>query len=175
MRNDAFDEFRSVLKQELTQILSALSTDKDNYGFALAVPSDYGSAALFYAVGKESKLREEGKNHFAYRYSPVEWMPTWLWPSDSNEALGKVVESFTAQYRTVDDPERKNQMHDDFISDCASACLDVLQECNDAGLFGNVWYKVLEMSDEEHPVVAQAFRSLNSGRALEEASPLFDY
>ncbi len=53
--------------------------------------------------------------------------------------------------------------------------MDALLTCEREGVFGSLWYKVLVMSDDEHPVLAEAFRKLNSGRALTEAAPLFDF
>lgn len=169
---DYFNDFREPLQAELTKVLAPLAEDADNYGFALAVPSDYASAFLVYAIGKESALASDSVD---YRYSPVEWMPTWLPLSSANEALERAVERFNAEYERIEDAEAQDQMHDQFISDCAIACLEVLEDCDRAGLFGKIWYKVLDMSDEEHPIVAKSFRSLNSGRALAEAAPLFDY
>ncbi|WP_167547065.1 DUF4303 domain-containing protein [Stieleria maiorica] len=156
----------------MTRLLATLAKDKDNYGFALAVPNDYGSAFFVYAVGKESTLANDSLD---CRYSPVEWTPSWMPLADANDALQGAVERFSAEYEGVADAAEQEQMHDQFVTDCATACLEVLQECGDEGLFGCIWYKVLDMSDDEHPVVAEAFRRLNSGRARSEAAPLFDY
>ncbi len=66
-------------------------------------------------------------------------------------------------------------MHDEFISQCAYCCLGVLEECNRNGLFGSIWFKVLDMSDEEHPAVAESFRRLNSAEVQERGAAFFDY
>lgn len=171
MPSDYFSDFRKPLKTELTPLLAQLAGDSDNYGFALAIPSDYGSAFMVYAVGKESNLKTDSLDN---RYSPVEWTPSWMPLADANDALQEAVARFSAAYEIVDDEERE-ALHDRFIADCATACLEVLQELDEEGIFGSIWYKVLDMSDEEHPVVAEAFRRLNTGRARSEAAPLFDY
>ena len=177
----SFDNLRHALEEELSVILTELSRDLDNYGFALDVPKDYGSACLLYTIGKESTLdskddKSKRKSKLKSlqaldnRYSPVEWMENWLWLPQSNNILKKLVDDFSADYQKTKNKNLQGKMHDEFITSCASACLDVLKECNSAGLFGNIWYKIVVMSDEEHPIVAEAFRTLNSGRAIDEAA-----
>ena len=170
MPSDSFCKLHESLKKELTQVLATLANDQDNFGFSLSVPSDYGSAFLAYSIGKESNLTID---YLDFRYSPVEWMDTWLPLGDANNSLNAVVQEFSIGCAMVVDYGERDRLHDQFISDCANVCLEVLHECNEQGLFGCIWYKVLHMSDEDHPVVAESFHRLNSGRALKEAGSLF--
>ncbi len=54
--SEKFEELSSVLESELKTLIEPVATGEGNYGFALAVPEDAGSACLMYAVGNESKL-----------------------------------------------------------------------------------------------------------------------
>lgn len=175
MAQDDFERLRGTLAQELEAILAANAGDEDDYGFALQVPSDCGSAGLVYTLGRESNLTGRRKKSIDYRYSPVEWAPNWLNLPQSNDILEVAAQKCRTEIDKLDDDAKSDELHELFIAGCASSCLQVLQECERRGLFGTIWYKVLDMSDEEHSVVSEAFRTLNSGRALEEAAPLFDY
>jgi hypothetical protein len=93
----------------------------------------------------------------------------------ANDALDGIVERFRETYSIMEDGKEKDQVHDEFISQCAYSCLGVLEECNRNGLFGSIWFKVLDMSDEQHPAVADSFRRLNSKKVQEEGAEFFSY
>jgi len=174
-----FDEWTRLLQLELAQILEPLGRETGNYGFALAVPEDVGSACLMYAVGNESRLVGEKPKSLVWldrRYSPIEWVENWSDVTRSTEALEEIVAEFRLRTSAASlDESELDEAHDGFLSDCATACMNAMLHCDREGLFGPIWYKVLSMSDSEHPVLAEAFRRLNRGRALKEAAPLFDF
>lgn len=172
---DQFAELQQSLMEEMTELLPKISGDPDNFGFALAVPTDYGAACIVYAVGKNSASGPYGKPSKSFIYTPVQWVQDWTGMRRSNDALDGIVERFRETYSAMEDGEAKNQAHDNFISQCAYCCLEVLEECNRMGLFGSIWLKVLDMSDEEHPAVSESFRRLNSKEVLEEGADFFDY
>jgi hypothetical protein len=177
--SEHFDEWTRLLQLELAQILEPLGREAGNYGFALAVPEDAGSACIMYAVGNESKLVGEEPGSVVWldrRYSAVEWVQNWLPMNRSTDALQDIVAEFESRASSGSLSESElAAAHDHFISDCATAWMNAMLRCDSEGLFGHIWYKVLFMSDSEHAVLAEAFRKLNSGRALKEAAPLFDF
>lgn len=177
--SEQFDEWTRLLQLELAQILEPLGRDAGNYGFALAVPEDSGSACLMYAVANESKLVGEKPGSLVWldrRYSAVEWVQNWSSVDRATDALQEIVAEFESRRSAASLSEFEiDESHDEFISDCATACMNAMLQCDREGLFGQIWYKVLFMSDNDHPVLTEAFRKLNSGRALKEAAPLFDF
>ena len=176
--SDEFAEWTGLLRDELAGILEPVGRDPGNYGFALAVPEDAGGACVMYAVGTEAKLVGEKQGSAVWldrRYSPVEWVQNWTAVPQSTAALADIVRTFEARTASQSDDSELDQADDAFITDCATACLHAMLECHRAGRFGHVWYKVLSMSDGEHPVLVEAFETLNSGRALEEAAPLYAF
>src|SRR5688572_8588259 len=95
--SERFDEWSRLLQLELAQILEPLGRDEGNYGFALAVPEDAGSACLMYAVGNESKLVGEKPGSLVWldrRYSPVEWVQNWSPVSNATDLLQDIVAEF---------------------------------------------------------------------------------
>jgi hypothetical protein len=175
--SERFDEWSRLLQLELAEILEPIGREEGNYGFALAVPEDAGSACLFYAVGNESRLVGEEPGSVVWldrRYSAVEWVQNWSPMNRSTEALQDIVAEFESCAASLSESEIA-EAHDHFISGCATACMNAMLRCDHENLFGHIWYKVLFMSDSEHPVLVEAFRKLNRGRALEEAAPLFDF
>ena len=174
-----FAELTRVLELELAQILEPLGRDEGNYGFALSVPEDVGSASLTYAVGHESRMVGEQPKSLAWldrRYSAVEWGDNWTDVVRSTEFLQEIVAEFEQRTSTPSLAEEDlDEAQDQFLSDCATACLNAMAHCDREGRFGSIWYKVLFMSDSEHPVLAKAFKTLNRGRALKDAAPLFDF
>lgn len=174
-----FDEWTSLLQLELSQILEPLGRDTGNYGFALAVPEDAGSACIMYAVGNESRMVGEKPRSLAWlerRYSPAEWVENWSDLNKTTDALQAIVAEFELRTSTASLSESEiDEAHDEFITNCATACMNAMLQCDREGLFGHIWYKVLFMSDGEHPVLAEAFKKLNRGRALKEAARLYDF
>ncbi len=59
-----------------------------------------------------------------------------------------------------------------WISDtvCARAALLAMKRHKEEGTFGTIWYRVLAMTDSEEPILAEAFETLNDGRARKEAT-----
>src|SRR5205814_1648483 len=55
-----------------------------------------------------------------------------------------------------------------------SACLDVMADCDSVGAFGSIWFKIIFLSDGEHPIERKSFNRLNSGRARKEAHLLYN-
>lgn len=172
---ERFAPLQKALLEDMTELLQKIAVDADNFGFALAVPTDYGAACIFYAIGKNSALGPQGKHSEGFIFTPVQWVQDWTGMPRVNNALDEIVERFRETYSVMPDGDEKNRMHDDFISECAYCCLEVLEECDRNGLFGSIWFKILDMSDEEHPAVAESFRRLNSEQVQERGAAFFDY
>ena len=49
---ERFAPLQKALFEDMTELLQKISDDPDNFGFALAVPTDYGAACILYAIGK---------------------------------------------------------------------------------------------------------------------------
>ncbi|MGI9378467.1 MAG: DUF4303 domain-containing protein [Methyloligellaceae bacterium] len=177
--SEKFNELLKVLQGELKAIIESFANEDGNYGFALAIPEDAGSACLMYAVGNESKLVGEQAGSRVWldrRYSPVEWVDDWADLPRSNDVLERIVVDFESKTSVpkMNDAE-SDEAHDQFIADCAKTCMEAMLACERQNLFGKIWYKTLFMSDDEHPILVEAFQKLNNGRALTEAAPLFDF
>src|SRR5262245_11300369 len=115
-----FDEWTQLLQAELAEILEPIGRDQSNYGFALAIPEDAGSACLMYAVGNESKLAGERPGSVVWldrRYSPVEWVQNWSPVPRSTDALEEIVNEFNSRTETLDQAV-VDETHGDFIFDC---------------------------------------------------------
>jgi hypothetical protein len=172
---ERFAPLQKALFEDMTELLQKISDDPDNFGFALAVPTDYGAACILYAIGKNSALGPHGKHSEGFIFTPVQWVQDWTGMPRVNDALEEIVERFRETFSAMEDGDEKNRMHDEFISECAYSCLGILEECNRNGSFGNIWLKVLDMSDDEHPAVAESFRRLNSEKVQERGAAFFDY
>lgn len=135
---ERFAPLQKALMEDMTELLQKISADPDNFGFALAVPTDYGAACIVYAIGKNSALGPHGKHSRDFIYTPVEWVQNWAGMSRANDALDGIAERFRETYSVMEDGNEKNQVPDEFISQCAYCCLGVLEECNRNGLFGNI-------------------------------------
>lgn len=168
-------QWQVMLKDELASTLTEFRDDPTIYGFALGVPDDIGCPGLMYAVGREAKLVKEKKGSSKWldrRYSAVEWTDNWSSLNDSSDELERIY----AKHRELTPPDSPDcdEEDDNYQDDCLTACLNAMLACNSEGLFGNIWYKILWMSDSEHPILGKAFRELNQGRALSEAAYLFE-
>ena len=170
-----YERLTDALDNEIASILPTLVTDPDIFGFAVFVPEDAGAAHMVYTFGKESKITAKPGSPYALdqRYSPIEWIDTPPSLDASNDVLETIVEEFDklTEAMSVDEGDAA---HEIFIEHCARSALTAMQRRLDANSFGSIWYRVLMMTDGEHPVLNQAFESLNSGRALEEAKYMFE-
>lgn len=168
-----FTPLTEALDAELTTILAPLAADEDVYGFAIFVPEDVGSACLVYTYGRESKLAgKTGTFALDARYSPIEWIDS-LPPLDgSNDVLEQLVEQFSAECDAMS-PEESDAANEVFLGDCARAALAAMKRHHDRGTFRSIWFRVLAMTDDEHPVLSEAFEALNADEVREEASPHF--
>ena len=171
-----FDPLTEALDIELASILPPLANDSDIFGFAVFVPEDVGSAMLMYAVGRESKITAKPGTvtEKDQRYSPIEWSDDAPETFEaSNELLDSIANQFEAATATMSE-EESDKAHDKFIDCCARSAMSAMQRRLEADSFGQIWYRVLMMTDDEHPVLKQAFQSLNTGRALTEAEFMFE-
>jgi len=171
-----FDLLTDTLDDELVSILPALASEPDVFGFAIFVPEDAGAAVLMYSIGRESRISAKPGTitEADQRYSPIEWMedsPASFGASD--ELLGSIAEEFEKITENMSE-EEADKAHDTFIECCARSALVAMQRRLAADSYGSIWYRVLMMTDDEHPVLKQAFESLNTGRALTEAKFMFD-
>ena len=171
-----FARLADAVDADLLEALPPLAKDPDVYGFALFVPGDAGAAGMMHAAGRESAVTAAPGTAVEtdQRYSPVEWEPTPASMRAANDVLDELARRFEAACESLSE-EDGAATHDRFIDRCAEAALTAMRRRKDAGSFGTIWYRVLTMSDDEHPVLKAAFEQLNEGRALEEARPLYDF
>ena len=170
-----FNRLTETLDGELASILPPLASDSDVFGFAIFVPEDAGAACLMYTFGRESGIKAEPGTvtEADQRYSPIEWIGTLPGFEASNEILDSIVGEFDRITENMSD-EDADEAHDTFIDCCTRSAMSAMQRRMDADSFGSIWYRVLMMTDDEHPVLKQAFESLNDGRALAEAKFMFE-
>lgn len=169
--------WKATFKKELSAQLETLRTDKDIYGFAIEVPEDLANPGIISAVGRESTLSggQAGSSFWLdRRYSPVEWkyLP-------NGKAFGGScgqLEEIARNYRNIFSSDTCEYTSEgiEFRDALYSACLDVMVDCDCEGAFGHIWFKVIFLSDAEHPIVRKSFNRLNTGRARKEASLLYN-
>jgi len=130
---------------------------------------------LVYSVGRESKITAKPgtTSELDQRYSPIEWIDSPPSLEASDDVLESIVEEFDKITENMSD-EEMDEAHGIFIDCCARSAMTAMQRRMEAGSFGSIWYRVLMMTDDDPPVLKQAFESLNTGRALEEAKFMFE-
>lgn len=169
-------EWKAIFREELLAQLEVLRADADIYGFAVEVPDDLGNLGIISAVGRESRLIGEKPGSRAWldrRYSTGEWeyVPNAIAYGRSCERLEDIGHRYRSLF--ISDSSAYTPEGLEFRDALYSACLDVMAECDTAGAFGPIWYKIITLSDDEHPIVRESFHRLNRGRSLEEAAQLF--
>ena len=169
-------EWKEVLLRELIVLATEMRKDEDIYGFALRIPEDIAAPEVCAAVNRESNLRGESRGSLTWlerRYCPNEWeaLPNAKFLGESCRRLAA---TYDAHRNALLDPSFEYTSEGlEYRERVFSLCLDAMARCHVDGAFGHIWYKVLWISDAEHPVVSESFYRLNSGRALEEAARLF--
>ena len=106
----------------------------------------------------------------------MEWdgyLPNAVAYEQTHEILERIDQTW---HGTLIDPEtcEYTPVGEAFRDALYGTCLDVMAACDAAGEFGGIWYKVVTLSDDEHPVIGESFRRLNRGRAAEEAAGLYE-
>lgn len=169
-----YDALAEALYAELATILPPLASDPDVFGFAIFVPEDAGAACLNYTFGNESKMTAKPGTVDALdqRYSPIEWIATLPAFENSNRVLKSLVSEFDQVAQGLSG-KKFYKVHGEFISECARATLLAMKRHKEEGTFGTIWYRVLAMTDSEEPILAEAFKTLNEGRARKEAAILY--
>lgn len=168
-------KWKATFKAESLLQLESLRADEDIYGLAVEVPDDLGNLGIITAIGRESKLIGEKPGSRVWldrRYSAGEWeyLPNVMAYGRSCEQLEEIGRHHKSVFIT--DASEYTPEGVEFRDALYSACLEVMAECDAAGAFGPIWYKIITLSDDEHPIVREAFHRLNRGRALEEAARL---
>lgn len=168
-------EWKAIFKEELLSQLETLRADNDVYGFAVEVPDDLGNLVIITAIGRESQLIGEKPGSLVWldrRYTPVEWRG--YEPNASGRSCERL-EEIGRRYGAVfsDDSCEDTPEGVEFRDALYSTCLDVMAECDAEGAFGHIWYKIICLSDDDHPIVRESFHRLNRGRSLEEAARLY--
>jgi hypothetical protein len=171
MQSLNYDALTEAIYAELAIILPPLANDPDVFGFAIFLPEDAGAACLNYTFGNESKMTAKTGSAYAsdQRYSPIEWIPTLPAFKNSNRVLETLVRQFEQVSRELSD-KKSRKAHGEFINGCARATLLAMKRHKLEGTFGTIWYRVLAMTDSEEPILAEAFETLNDGRARKEAA-----
>ncbi len=169
--------FQREFTKELSALLAELRADPDVYGFAVELPEDFSNLAMGATVGRETLLVGEQAGSAAWldrRYSPVEWDYLTAAPWERTQDALAAIEA-KAEGLLFDEEEYEDTpIGEEFREALYRTMLDVMLAADAAGEFGTVWYKMLFFSDNDDPIVAEAFRRLNSGRALREAAAIWD-
>ena len=174
MQSLNFDALAEALYDELATILPPLANNPDVFGFAIFVPEDAGAACFNYTYGNESKMTARAGTVEALdqRYSPIEWIPTLPTFKNSNRVLESLVEQFEQISKDLSG-KKLYKVHGEFITGCARATLLAMKRHKEEGTFGTIWYRVLAMTDDDDPILVEAFKILNDGRAQKEAAVLY--
>ena len=169
--------FRREFTKELSALLAELRADPDVYGFAVQLPDDFSNLSIGATVGRESRLVGEQAGSMAWldrRYSPVEWDYLTDAPIERTQAALAAVEA-KAEGLLFDEEEYEDTpIGGEFREALYRTMLDVMLAADAAGEFGSIWYKMLFFSDDDDPIVAEAFGRLNRGRALREAAAIWN-
>ena len=169
--------WKGVFSRELSTQLEQLREDQDIYAFALEVPEDLGNPDISTVVGRESKLIGEKRGSLTWlnrRYSPVEWgdyLPNAIAFHQTNDLLEQICNRHKSVFSDEEGDDTPEGL--EFQDALYSACLEVMAQCDAEGSFGHIWFKIIFMSDGEHPIIRESFLRLNTGRGLKEAAVLF--
>ena len=171
-------EWKAIFKEELLSQLEELRADNDIYGFAVEVPDDLANLGIITSIGRESQLIGEKPGSLQWldrRYSPHEWqfLPNAKPYGRSCDRLEEMCRRYRSVFIAADSSEYTPEGLE-FRDALYSTCLDVMSECDAAGAFGSIWFKIIILSDDEHPIVRESFHRLNRGRSLKEAARLYE-
>ncbi len=174
---DELKQWKKILFEELSAHLAVLREDTDIYGFALELPEDLSNMGIISAIGRESALDGEQPNSRMWlcrRYGSGEWeyVPNGKTFPETCNKLEAIGETYSEAF--VDDATFEYTPGGEaFVGALYTTCLETMEECDERGLFGSIWFKLLSLSDAEHPIVTESFYRLNQGRALQEAAQLY--
>jgi hypothetical protein len=165
-------EWREIFGRELKSHLRTLQADDDIYGFTLALPENFRELHIVTGVARESQLKGEtaGSTYWLNR----RYCPDWdfignmnVFP-ESSGMLSKILSDYEATFSTHSE-SREIRCRDEFHA----TCLDVMSRCVNNGDFGNIWFRMLHISDSNLRIVRASFYRLNSGRALKEGAKIY--
>ena len=172
------EEWKKTFQAELLAQLEQLRRDDDIYGFGVEVPEDLGNLGIATTAGRESKLGLGQKLlslvWLDRRYSPVEWgdyLPNAQAYRRTYEQLDQISRNHRSRF--ISESSEYTDEGVEFRDALYAACLDAMAHCDSAGAFGHIWFKIIFLSDGEHPIVRESFYRLNRGRSLKEAARLY--
>ena len=160
----------------LTSHLEKRRHDGDTYGYAIMLGEDIEMCDAIAITSQESDVAKIEDESFIndFRYLPDEWQH---WHHDAftefNSKLAEVYWLFRERCPEDEDRCEYNSAEMGYLSDVYSMYLTAAQTCVNRGVFGDVWYRVIWISDCDRSIISDAFHQLNSGRAIKEAGKYF--
>ncbi len=145
--NDELKTWSSIFTAELRAHLQDLQ-ESGTRGFAIELPSDFGNRdGVISRIAKtENSLND---------LDDWEHVPNLATFGRSCEGLEKVYDTYEGQF---DDEVYYNKFADQLYG----CILDVMKTVVSSGDYSNISVWLLTLSDDQHPVLEQAAKSLNS-------------
>ncbi len=166
-------DFETALAMHLQDFRS----DGDTYGYAILLGEDIGMCNAIAVTSKETDVAAIGDANFAndFRYIPDEWQH---WHQDAfrdfNSKLDEVYALFRQRCPQTQGVYQYNEHELKYLQDVYDMYLNAAAKCVKDGAFGDVWYRVIWISDCGRSIIADSFYQLNQGRAIDEAAEYFE-
>ena len=161
----------------LTSHLEKFCNDGNTYGYAILLGEDIDSCDAIAVTSLETDVANVADPDFIndFRYLPDEWQhwhPNAF--DDFNRKLNDVYLLF--RERCPKDPENFTFSESEkvYLGNVYKMYLDTALNCLQRGAFGDIWYRVIWISDSDYSIIADSFHQLNSGRVIEEAGEYFE-
>lgn len=167
----------SDFQAALTSHLEQFRNDGDTYGYAILLGEELEMCDAIAITSRESDVAKIEDANFIndFRYLPDEWQH-WHHDafSDFNSKLSDVYLLFREQCPVDKNVFDYNEAEMGYLNDIHNMYLTAAQTCVERGLFGDVWYRVIWISDCDFSIISDSFHQLNSGRVIEEAGKYFE-
>ncbi|WP_445362222.1 DUF4303 domain-containing protein [Microbulbifer sp. ANSA003] len=166
-----------LLEESIVTSMESIVKDKNPYGYALLIGEDLDCANVVVVTNSEENLKKYSAEEDVddYRYIPDEW-DDWHYEDfkDFNEKLDEVYSRFAETHIVTDDECLYTEDALDYMNALYSLYIQAMANVREKNIFPSIWYRLVWISDSDRNVIANSFYELNDGRALKEASYLFE-
>lgn len=167
---DAFADLRAAIVSDIKRHVTELRQSGVNfYGYAV-LPPDYYTAfdptAIAVAFNCESDIDASNRGQPYYRYSVDEWQN---YVHDGFDTVNDKLKSLLAANRgSQDDP-----INDDFVESIYQSVLDAMLTLRNDGVFNDVPYLIIWLSDSGEDILNRSAKLLNSSEIYSDYATEF--
>lgn len=167
--DDTLTQLRSSIAADIKQHVNALNeSGVEFYGYAL-LPPDYYTAyepvTIAVAYNREADIEVENRDDIYFRYSVNEWQN---YVHDGFDSTNAVLRTLLSRVRDEDD-----NIDDSLVESVYGAMLDGLASLREDGVFSQLPYVVIWLSDSDDGIMNQSVKTLNSAEVYAEFATEF--